>query len=111
MERDIEKLKLGGLNAAGVVSSGLTRQESGELPIISVLKVMCSFASDELQDRRGADVIVVDTPEYIGFEKSVKEVCKPGTVVLDPFKCSLEMCLSLVRMGAKTSKAGLYAPL
>lgn len=111
VEQDVQTLRLGALNSAGVASGGLTLHEAEELSPSSIGKVLCAVASDVLQDRRGADVIVLGCMGEVGLETAVRNACRPGTVVLDPFACSLEMCLSLVRVGGCTSKAGLYAPV
>lgn len=110
LERDIAAMGLGGKNAAGVVSSGLAVLDLEELPRASVIKVLCTAAADVLQDRRGADVIVLGCAGMVGLEAAVAEACQPGMVVLDPVRCGLELCLGLMRMGARTSKVGLYAP-
>ncbi|CAK9784649.1 hypothetical protein CC85DRAFT_282922 [Cutaneotrichosporon oleaginosum] len=110
LEGEIAALGLAGKNAAGVVSSGLAVLDLEELPRASVIKVLCTAAADVLQDRRGADVIVLGCAGMAGLEDAVGEACQPGLVVLDPVRCGLEMCLGLIRMGARTSKVGLYAP-
>lgn len=110
LERDITAMGLSNKIAAGVVSSGLAVLDLEELPRSSVIKVLCTAAADVLQDRRGADVIILGCSGMAGLEAAIAEACQPGLVVLDPVRCGLELCLSLMRMGAKTSKVGLYAP-
>ncbi|GMK54166.1 hypothetical protein CspeluHIS016_0107520 [Cutaneotrichosporon spelunceum] len=107
LERDVASLGLSKLNAAGIVSSGLGRLDLEELPRASVIKVLCT-AADVLQDRRRADVIIIGCVGLQGLEEAVGEVCQPGMVVLEPVRCGLELCLGLMRMGARTSKLGMY---
>lgn len=110
LEHDVAALGLTKKNAAGIVSSGLSVLDLEELPRSSVIKVLCTAAADVLQDRRAADVIVLGCAGMVGLEQAIAEACHPGMVVLDPVRCGLELCLSLMRMKAKTSKVGIYAP-
>lgn len=110
LTHDISALHLSAQNAAGVVSSGLSVLDLEDLPREQVMDRLCEVARVELQDRRGADVIVLGCAGMVGLERAVREACQPGMVVLDPVRCALEMCLSLLRMGGKTSKLGIYAP-
>ncbi|BEJ16952.1 hypothetical protein CspHIS471_0603530 [Cutaneotrichosporon sp. HIS471] len=110
LERDIAAMGLSKKNSAGIVSSGLAVLDLEELPRSSVIKVLCTAAADVLQDRRGADVIILGCAGMVGLETAIADSCQLGLVVLDPVRCGLELCLSLMRMGAKTSKVGIYAP-
>lgn len=111
LEQDIAALGLTKKNQAGVVSSGLSALDLEELPRSSVIKVLCTAAADVLQDRRGADVIIQGCGGMLGLEVAIADACQPGLVVLDPMRCGLELCLALIRLGARTSKVGIYAPV
>jgi allantoin racemase len=103
-------LHLSAQNAAGVVSSGLSVLDLEDLPRDKVVQRLCDVAREELQDRRGADVIVLGCAGMVGLDVAVRDACQRGMVVLDPVRCALEMCISLIRMDIKTSKIGIYAP-
>jgi len=107
---DIASLHLTAQNAAGVASSGLSVLDLEDLPREKVIMRLCEVAVEELQERRGADVIVLGCAGMVGLQGAIRAACAPGMVVLDPVRCALEMCVSLVRMGGKTSKLGIYAP-
>lgn len=109
LEQGIAGMGLEKKNLAGVVSSGLSVLDLEELPRSSVIKVLCTAAADVLQDGRGADVIVLGCAGMAGLEAAIAEACQPGMVVLDPVQCGVQMCLALMRMGARTSKIGIYA--
>lgn len=109
LNHDVASLHLTGQNAAGVVSSGLKVLDLESLPREQVMRRLCDKAREELQDRRQADVIVLGCAGMVGLDTAIREACRPGMVVLDPVRCALEMCVSLIRIGGKTSKIGIYA--
>jgi allantoin racemase len=110
LTHDVAALHLSAQNAAGVVSSGLSVLDLEDLPRDKVVQRLCDVAREELQDRRGADVIVLGCAGMVGLDVAVRDACQRGMVVLDPVRCALEMCISLIRMDIKTSKIGIYAP-
>lgn len=91
------------------MSSGLSVLDLERLPRPQVLARLCEGAREELQARRGADVLVLGCAGMVGLDAAIRAACRPGTVVLDPVRCGVEFCAALLRMHAGTSKTGIYA--
>ncbi|ORY25521.1 Asp/Glu/hydantoin racemase [Naematelia encephala] len=110
LEHGIHTLHLDGLCKAGVVASGMSAEDLHNLPHKEVLDRLEKLAREELQEKRQADVIVLGCAGMTGLEDAIRKSCQKGMVVLDPVRCGLELCTSLLRMGVGTSKLGMYAP-
>lgn len=110
LTHDIHSLRLSSLNSCGVVSSGLSVLDLEHLPREQVIGRLSEVAKQELDENRGCDVIILGCAGMVGLDKIIEEACTPGITVLDPVSCAIELCAAAVNMGAKTSKAGIYAP-
>jgi allantoin racemase len=80
------------------------------LPRDQVVRRLSQVAKTELDEKRGCDVIVLGCAGMVGLEQVIRDACTPGMTVLDPVRCAVELCGAAVRMGVRTSKAGIYAP-
>ena len=110
LKHDVHSLNLSSLNSCGVVSSGLSVLDLEHLPRDQVVGRLSEVAKHELDEKRGCDVIILGCAGMVGLEQVIKEACTPGMTVLDPVRCAVELCAGAIRMGARTSKAGIYAP-
>jgi len=110
LTHDVHSLHLSSLNSCGVVSSGLSVLDLENLPRDQVIRRLSEVARVELDERRGCDVIILGCAGMVGLEEYIKDACTPGITVLDPVRCAVELCGGAVRMGVRTSKAGIYAP-
>jgi len=108
LEHDIQSLGLSSLCHC-IVSSGLRVLELESLPREQVLQTLGRIAREDLVERARADVIVLGCAGMAGLENAVRQQCCPGVVVLDPVRCSVELCAATLRLGASTAKVGLYA--
>jgi Asp/Glu/hydantoin racemase len=45
----------------------------------------------------------------VGLKEEVARACGEGVRVIDPVESGVEVCKSLVRLGMRTSKVGMYA--
>lgn len=106
LTHDVASLRLSALNTAGVISSGLSVLELESLPKATVMERLQEGARTLRE--RGADVIILGCAGMVGLAQVIAKEGK-GVTVLDPVQCAVEMCQSLVRMGATTSKVGVYA--
>jgi allantoin racemase len=110
LKHDVHSLHLSSLNTCGIVSSGLSVLDLENLPREQVIRRLSEVAKIELDQARGCDVIVLGCAGMVGLEQIIRDACTPGMTVLDPVRCAVELCGGAVRMGVRTSKAGIYAP-
>jgi len=96
------------LNLAGVISSGFSTSELHDLPPDEVKKVLGEISRDVLVKQRNADAIILGCAGMAGLEAAITEKCGEGIVVIDPVKAGLELAQTLLRLGVKTSKKGMY---
>lgn len=109
LEHDLHIQHLGAICTAGVVSSGMSVLELESIPRDQVLGTLCRMAKEELVERRKASAIVLGCAGMVGLKGKVEKACGEGVRVIDPVECGVEICKSLVRLGMKTSKVGMYA--
>jgi Asp/Glu/hydantoin racemase len=79
------------------------------LPREQVLSTLGRIAKEELVDKRRAGAIVLGCAGMVGLKGEVEKACGEGVRVIDPVECGVEICKSLVRLGMRTSKVGMYA--
>ena len=108
LAHEVASLGLSNLNQAGVISSGFSTSELHDLPPDRVQKVLGEISRDGLVVGRNADVIVLGCAGMAGLEAAITAACGEGIVVIDPVKAGLELAQSLLRLGVKTSKKGMY---
>ncbi|WFD24238.1 hypothetical protein MEQU1_002935 [Malassezia equina] len=110
LEHDVKSLGLSSL-CHHIASSGMRVLELESLPREQVLQTLGQIAKNDLVERLGSDVIILGCAGLAGLEDKVRQQCGSGVVVLDPVRCSVELCAAALRLKASTAKAGLYAPV
>ena len=105
LEDAITGYGLGGISA-GVRSCGLGVLDLETRPEKEVLRIMCDVAKDLVAD--GADTLTLGCAGMSKLKRAVEETVGEDIQVIDGVLAGIHHLIGLVRMGAKTAKAGVY---
>lgn len=92
---------------AGSESCGLGVLELESMGVEEVEDIMCA-AAERLVLRRGADVLTLGCAGMTNIKTKVQAAVGPEVPVVDGVEHGIHQLIGLVRLGARTSKAGLY---